>query len=118
EMGILGSEHGEGDSAVWDERRFDAMDFAMFAAYTHPDAPAPMLELMTDWYVWSFFFDDQFLDRFKRTRDLDGAKNYLARLSVFMPLHPTAPAKAPSTPVERGLQDLWTRTVPTSSIAW
>lgn len=118
EMGILGTEQGAGDSAVWDERRFDAMDFAMFAAYTHPDAPAPMLELMTDWYVWSFFFDDQFLDRFKRTRDLDGAKSYLARLSVFMPLHPTVPAEAPSTPVERGLRDLWTRTVPASSIAW
>jgi germacradienol/geosmin synthase len=118
EIGILGLARGEGDVAVWDERTFDAMDFAVFAAYTHPDAPPPMLELMTDWYVWSFFFDDQFLERFKRTRDLDGAKDYLARLSAFMPIHPTAPARAPSTPVERGLQDLWLRTVPTSSIAW
>ena len=43
-------------------------------------------DLVTDWYVWVFFFDDHFLEIFKRTPDRDGGKAYLDRLPLFMPM--------------------------------
>ena len=42
------------------------MDYALLCSYTHPDAPGPELDLITDWYVWVFYFDDHFLEMFKR----------------------------------------------------
>jgi germacradienol/geosmin synthase len=74
---------------------------------------------VTDWYVWVFFFDDHFLEIYKRTRDTKGAKAYLDRLPAFMPVHPgSAPPEEPTNPIERGLADLWSRTIPTTSIDW
>lgn len=63
EMGILGSEEDAEAAAIWDERAFDAHDYALLCAYTHPDASAAELDLVTDWYVWVFFFDDHFRSR-------------------------------------------------------
>lgn len=117
EMGILATESEDG-AIIWDEREFDAHDYALLCAYTHPDAVGPELDLVTDWYVWVFFFDDHFLEVFKRTKDIAGAKEYLARLSAFMPIHPTGTSPTPQNPVERGLQDLWARTIPTTSEGW
>jgi germacradienol/geosmin synthase len=112
EMGMI-----EG-SQVWDEAAFDAHDYALLCSYTHPDASGPELDLVTDWYVWVFFFDDHFLDTFKRSPDLAGAKEYLERLRAFMPTDLTAVAPEPTNQVERGLTELWARTVPTMSVAW
>jgi germacradienol/geosmin synthase len=117
-MGILGSEKDAEAAAIWDERAFDAHDYALLCAYTHPDASAVELDLVTDWYVWVFFFDDHFLEIYKRSRDMDGAKAYLDRLPMFMPLSGGASAEAPTNPVERGLADLWARTTPTTSLDW
>ena len=103
---------------IWDEAKFDAIDYALLCAYTHPDAPGPELDLVTDWYVWVFFFDDHFLEVYKRTRDLAGAKAYLDRLPAFMPVDLTGTLPEPTNPVERGLADLWARTVPTMSADW
>ncbi|MFC0863209.1 germacradienol/geosmin synthase [Sphaerimonospora cavernae] len=107
---------------VWDERLLDAMDYGLMCAYTHPDATAPELDLITDWYVWVFFFDDHFLEIFKRGRDMAGAKEYLGRLPSFMPVRYGDPGTAvppePANPVERGLADLWARTVPGMSMDW
>ncbi|WP_225446947.1 family 2 encapsulin nanocompartment cargo protein terpene cyclase [Streptacidiphilus sp. PB12-B1b] len=105
-------------SGIWDERTFDAHDYALLCAYTHPDCDAEALALVTDWYVWVFFFDDHFLDIFKRSRDMAGAKAYLDRLSAFMPLDGVAPALEPTNQVEAGLADLWARTVPSMSQGW
>ncbi|HET6213099.1 MAG TPA: family 2 encapsulin nanocompartment cargo protein terpene cyclase [Micromonosporaceae bacterium] len=105
-------------SGVWNEAAFDAHDYALLCAYTHPDASAEELDLVTDWYVWVFFFDDHFLALYKRTQDQAGAKAYLDRLPAFMPVHPTGNPPAPTNPVERGLTDLWSRTVPTMSVHW
>lgn len=116
EIGILDPPDGEPE--IWDEAKFDAMDYALLCAYTHPDAPGPELDLVTDWYVWVFFFDDHFLDVFKRSRDQAGAKAYLARLPSFMPLDADVPTEEPTNAVERGLADLWARTVPSRSRAW
>ncbi|HVF13115.1 MAG TPA: germacradienol/geosmin synthase [Acidimicrobiales bacterium] len=123
EMGILDGDKGPGEAgpsgvAIWDERKFDAMDYALLCAYTHPDTPGPELDLVTDWYVWVFYFDDHFLEMFKRSSDLSGAKEYLDRLSEFMPIEPGGTPPEPTNAVEQGLADLWARTVPSKSAAW
>ncbi|QFR98215.1 germacradienol/geosmin synthase [Streptomyces tsukubensis] len=105
-------------SGVWDEADLDAHDYALLCAYTHPDCDGPTLSLVTDWYVWVFFFDDDFLERFKRTQDREGGKAYLDRLPAFMPIDLSTPVPEPTTPVEAGLADLWARTVPAMTKEW
>ncbi|MCP2167260.1 family 2 encapsulin nanocompartment cargo protein terpene cyclase [Goodfellowiella coeruleoviolacea] len=118
EMGMLpGGPIGD-DQAVWDEPTFDAHDYALLCAYTHPEAPEQILHLVTDWYVWVFYFDDHFLERYKRTRDLAGARKYLTGLAGFMPVHPTGERPVAENPVEWGLADLWDRTSPVMSADW
>ncbi|MER7052788.1 germacradienol/geosmin synthase Cyc2 [Streptomyces sp. NPDC000351] len=112
EMGML-----EG-SGVWEQSDLDAHDYGLLCAYTHPDCDGPALSLVTDWYVWVFFFDDHFLEKFKRSQDRVGGKAHLDRLPLFMPLDPTADMPAPENPVEAGLADLWRRTVPAMSADW
>src|SRR5207247_1133311 len=91
--------------------------YALLCAYTHPDATSRDLDLVTDWYVWVFYFDDHFVELFKRTRDLPGARAHLDRLGAFMPTD-GAISETPANPVERGLADLWARTVPSHSPDW
>ncbi|WP_042369778.1 terpene synthase family protein [Streptacidiphilus neutrinimicus] len=105
-------------SGVWEERDLDAHDYALLCSYTHPDATAEDLDTVTDWYTWVFFFDDHFLELFKRTQDREGAKAYLERLPAFMPPDPTTPMPDATNPVEAGLANLWLRTVPHLSPAW
>ncbi|MFI1968631.1 terpene synthase family protein [Streptomyces cinnamoneus] len=105
-------------SGIWDESDFDSHDYALLCAYTHPDASGPELDLVTDWYVWVFFFDDDFLEKFKRTGDTRGAREYLDRLYAFMPLDAGEPSPEPANQVEAGLADLWARTVPGMSEGW
>ncbi|HEX5117025.1 MAG TPA: germacradienol/geosmin synthase [Pseudonocardiaceae bacterium] len=96
---------------IWDESDFDSHDYALLCAYTHPDADGPGLDLITDWYVWVFYFDDHFVELYKRTNDIAAARRYLARLAAFLPVDGGL-TEEPANPVERGLADLWTRTVP------
>ncbi|MEU7223859.1 terpene synthase family protein [Streptomyces chrestomyceticus] len=105
-------------SGIWEEGDLDAHDYALLCAYTHPDCSADVLSLVTDWYVWVFFFDDHFLEAFKRTQDRVGGKAYLDRLPLFMPMELDAAVPEPANPVEAGLADLWARTVPSMSEAW
>jgi germacradienol/geosmin synthase len=116
-MGMIGTPQEAGD-AVWDERTFTSADYALLTSYTHPDAPAGELDLVTDWYIWVFYFDDHFLETYKRSRDTAGAREYLERLRDFMPAHVAGPAPEPANAVERGLADLWPRTVPAMSARW
>ncbi|MDF3298503.1 germacradienol/geosmin synthase Cyc2 [Streptomyces tropicalis] len=105
-------------SGIWEQADLDAHDYGLLCAYTHPDCDGPALSLITDWYVWVFFFDDHFLETFKRTQDRTGGKAYLDRLPLFMPLDLSTPVPEPRNPVEAGLADLWTRTVPAMSADW
>lgn len=105
-------------SNVWDEHDFDSHDYALLCSYTHPDASADELDLITEWYVWVFFFDDHFLELYKRTPDMAGAKAYLDRLPAFMPIQLGGEAPVPTNAVEKGLADLWARTVPSMSAQW
>ncbi|BFV55966.1 terpene synthase family protein [Kitasatospora sp. CMC57] len=105
-------------SGIWDEDDFDRHDYALLCAYTHPDCDAAELALITDWYVWVFFFDDHFLDIFKRSGDLVGGKAYLDRLPAYMPLDDSRGYPEPTNAVEAGLADLWARSVPAMSMDW
>jgi germacradienol/geosmin synthase len=107
-------QHG---TAIWSERDFDAHDYALLCAYTHPDTTAELLDLVTDWYVWVFYFDDHFLELFKRTRDIEGGRAHLDALRAFMPADGQISA-SPANPVEAGLADLWARTLPARSADW
>jgi germacradienol/geosmin synthase len=118
EMGILDPPPAEASPKIWDEAKFDAMDYALLCAYTHPEAPSPELDLITDWYVWVFFFDDHFLEVYKRPQDQVGSKKYLDRLPLFMPVDLSTPMPEPTNAVERGLANLWLRTVPSKSMEW
>ncbi|MDX6347184.1 MAG: germacradienol/geosmin synthase [Streptomyces sp.] len=106
-------------SGIWKEKDLDSHDYALLCSYTHPDCDGPALSLVTDWYVWVFFFDDHFLELFKRTQDREGGKAYLDRLPAFMPRDlDAAGIPEPTNPVEAGLADLWARTVPAMSMEW
>ncbi|GGT94886.1 germacradienol/geosmin synthase Cyc2 [Streptomyces coeruleorubidus] len=112
DMGML-----EG-SGVWEQADLDAHDYGLLCAYTHPDCDGPDLSLITDWYVWVFFFDDHFLEKYKRSQDRVAGKAHLDRLPLFMPLDLSTPVPEPENPVEAGLADLWARTVPKMSQDW
>ncbi|MFR0356371.1 germacradienol/geosmin synthase Cyc2 [Streptomyces sediminimaris] len=112
EMGML-----EG-SGIWERSDLEAHDYGLLCAYTHPECDGPALSLITDWYVWVFFFDDHFLEVFKRTQDRAAGKAHLDRLPLFMPMDLATPMPEPRNPVEAGLADLWTRTVPAMSAGW
>ncbi|PTN00194.1 MULTISPECIES: germacradienol/geosmin synthase Cyc2 [unclassified Streptomyces] len=105
-------------SGIWEQSDLEAHDYGLLCAYTHPECDGPALSLITDWYVWVFFFDDHFLEIFKRTQDRAGGKAHLDRLPLFMPMGPDTPMPEPQNPVEAGLADLWTRTVPAMSADW
>jgi germacradienol/geosmin synthase len=118
QMGFLEPQQGH---HIWDESDLEHHDYGLLCAYTHPDCDGQELDLITDWYVWVFYFDDHFLELYKRTRDTDGAREYLARLRGFMPVDGPVDGGAPpepANPVEQGLGDLWARTVPAMSVAW
>ena len=109
ELGML-----EG-SDVWTQEDLLAHDYALLCGYTHPDTSPEMLTLITEWYVWVFFFDDHFLARYKCSGDRSSAHEYLSRLCAFMaPGHDLEP----TNPCEAGLVDLWARTVPHRSEDW
>jgi germacradienol/geosmin synthase len=113
EMGLLDCRAPSG-RLIWDEADLAAHDYALMCAYTHPDCDATTLALITDWYVWVFFFDDHFLELFKHSRDIDGAREYLNQLEHFM----GPPTRPPQNPAETALADLWARTVPAMSDSW
>ncbi|WUI01161.1 germacradienol/geosmin synthase [Spirillospora sp. NBC_00431] len=114
EMRMLDDHRDPGTPDIWDEAKLKGADYPLLCAFTHPDCDGPELDLITDWYVWVFYFDDHFLEVFKKTQDQPGAKAYLDRLPLFMSLDPPEPTNA----VERGLADLWARTVPSRSDGW
>ncbi|GAB3301972.1 family 2 encapsulin nanocompartment cargo protein terpene cyclase [Parasphingorhabdus pacifica] len=109
---------GRSGAFTWDVSTFDSADYPLLCAYTHPDASASDLDLVTDWYVWVFYFDDHFLEHYKKTGDLSGAREYLAGLSAFMPIQQSEQAPEPTNPVEWGLVDLWNRTASIMSADW
>ncbi|GAB2509345.1 terpene synthase family protein [Nocardia heshunensis] len=115
-MGMLG-ERGVDGTPIWDAEKLDRMGYALLCAYTHPDCDAETLALLTEWYIWVFYFDDWFLAQYKSTGDRAAATGYLGRLELFMG-EPGCPAPEPETPSEAGLADCWARTIPVMSAGW
>jgi len=115
EMGLVDP---NADVMPWTEAELAANDFALLCSHKFPDAPIEQLGAVTDWYTWMFYLDDYFVDAFKRTGDMAGAKAYLARLPQFMPVDPSRDGPAPANPAERGLADLWSRVAPAMSHGW
>jgi germacradienol/geosmin synthase len=102
-------------SDVWTEDDLAAHDYALLCGYTHPDTTPDMLTLITEWYVWVFFFDDHFLHAYKTSGERAAAHAYLSRLCAFLqPGH----GLEPTNPCEAGLVDLWARTAPLRSADW
>lgn len=116
EMGMLDAAT-PGGGLVWDEAALAAMDYGLMCAYTHPHCDGPTLDVITDWYVWVFFFDDHFLELFKYSGDRVGAQSYLDGLERFM-VADGRPSPEPTNPAEAGLRDLWARTIPAMSDGW
>ncbi len=117
QMGMLRSSQNADGSGIWDEPRFDSMDLSSYVALTHPDAPVAELELLSDWYVWSAYVKDS--SALFDGRDVAHATERISRLLAFKPVDMTAePPGEPANPVERGLANLWPRTVPTKSVEW
>jgi len=115
DMGFLEPQQGR---HIWKEAELERHDYGLLCAYTHPDCDGQELDLITDWYVWVFYFDDHFLEMYKRTRDTEGAREHLMNLRRFMPVDASGGMPEASEPVARGLADLWVRTVPAMSMAW
>ena len=97
DMGMLDAPKPSG-GVVWDQVALDKMDYALMCAYTHPDCDGPTLDLITDWYVWVFFFDDHFLEQFKYSRDSAGGRG-VSRPSRAV--HDRATAKPHPSPPTR-----------------
>jgi germacradienol/geosmin synthase len=114
-MGIVAAEADPERLTIWDDAAFEAMDFALFAAYAHPDAPAAVLDLLADWYVWLFYFDDALEEVYARG-GMAAAKALIAATNSFTPA--VTSSASPANPAERGLVDLWARTAPLGSAAW
>ncbi|NGY61489.1 germacradienol/geosmin synthase [Lentzea sp. NEAU-D13] len=107
-------QHG---TVIWTGDDLESHDYALLCAYTHPDCDGETLDLVTDWYVWVFYFDDHFVELYKRNPDIEGAQRYLDRLPLFMPVSGRI-TETPTNPVEKGLADLWCRTVGSHSPDW
>ncbi|MFJ4094001.1 hypothetical protein ACIPYS_20675 [Kitasatospora sp. NPDC089913] len=97
--------------AVWTEHSFDSDDWPLFAALTHPDAPADRLTTIARWDVCLLALDDYFVTAYKLPRDPAGARAFVERLPSFMPLR-GEPVPPPANQVEHALADLWARTAP------
>lgn len=93
----------------------DARDHGLLAAHTHPACDLDTLCLVTDWYVWEFFLRDHVRRAYAGPRDAAHPRDRLGRLTSFLT---TAGPPEPSNPVERGLADLWPRTVRGWSREW
>ncbi|MFJ9694722.1 terpene synthase [Kitasatospora sp. NPDC101183] len=102
----------------WSEKTFDAADFPLFIALTHPDADADELDLTTAWHVALWFVDDLFLPLFRRDHDQASAEAQVDRLMQFLPLDGLPRPLNPTNPVERAFADLWTGTAATMTLAW
>jgi germacradienol/geosmin synthase len=94
---------------LWTPAELEGFAFEICAASLDPDCAAGELDLATQWLAWGTYGDDYFPAVFFRDRDIAGAKVFLARMPLFMPLDCGA-VPPPVNPFEAGLADLWRRT--------
>ncbi|MER6382853.1 terpene synthase [Streptomyces sp. NPDC001250] len=102
----------------WSTETFDAADFPLFIALTHPDADAGELDLVTAWHVALWFVDDLSLPLYRRDHDQESAAAQVERLMQFLPLDGLPRPLVPDNPVERAFAELWTGTASTMTLLW
>ena len=81
-MAMLDSILGVPGVGLWNERRLAAFDFPLCASALHPDATLPELDISSGWLTWETYGDDYLPVVYGHTRDVAGAKLFVARLSV------------------------------------
>ena len=118
DIGILGRRDDAGNPPIWDETAFDSHGLRAAVRRTPTPTAGAELDLITDWYVWVFFFDDHFLEMFKRTRTVRAARSTSTGCPPSCRWTSQTASREPTNPVEAGLADLWARTVPAMSVAW
>lgn len=99
--------------AVWNDSDVDAFSIAGVRAIVPAGQPGPVHDVAAAWYLWARFAGDFFISRYVVSRDVPGAKEFLARLPQFL----TA-ARKPANPVERGLAELWSRSLSVAPAHW
>jgi germacradienol/geosmin synthase len=107
---IWAREMGLFAEGLWDERRYRGFDFPHCAAMIHADGALEQVNLSVGWLTWGTYGDDLF-----PSLDLPRAKLQHERLALFMPLGTgefAEPVPEPLNGLERGLADLWQKTVP------
>lgn len=98
DMGML-------DGRLWTESYYDQADFGSFTPLAHPTLGLDALVQISDMHVWAWYVADIFYDGFFRTRDLAGAKAFVARMRSIM----DSPVQPTWTVPERALADLLKR---------
>ncbi|MFD5825383.1 hypothetical protein [Lentzea sp. NPDC060358] len=93
------------DGQLWTEAYYDQSDFGSFTPLAHPTLGLDALVQISDMHVWAWYVADLFYDGYFRTRDLLGAKAFVARMRSIM----DSPGQPTWSAVERGLADLLTR---------
>ncbi|MGF6884484.1 geranylgeranyl pyrophosphate synthase [Nocardia sp. GAS34] len=102
----------------WTEQQFRVEDYPLLLCRMFPDALGDRVDTLADWCTWTFYVDDFFAKACQRTGNTAPIRAHLARLRQFMPLDPTAAMPVATSPTERGLADLWSRTAPVMSPGW
>lgn len=102
----------------WTEEQFRKEDYALLLCRMFPDALGERADTLTDWCTWTFYVDDFFAEACRRTGNPALTQAHLAQLRQFMPLDPTQDVPVATSPTERGLADLWSRTAPVMSRGW
>lgn len=119
-MGMVGPRRDPERLVVWDRATFDEMRIGEFAAYAHPDAPADVLPLVTDWLVLLWYVDDA-ADLIHQRDGEAAARRFLADVAARGPdtatpaarprtAHPDPHPHGAGTPADRAAADLWSRT--------
>ncbi|MBE3559283.1 MAG: hypothetical protein IMW89_08665 [Ktedonobacteraceae bacterium] len=95
-------------------RRFLASRFARLTARVYPTAGLEELQLLNDWLVWLFMFDDQFDDGLlgRQPEHIETVLN--AYLAIFI----NPDSATPADPAAEALLDLYRRTFPRMPAVW
>ncbi|MGW0248548.1 polyprenyl synthetase family protein [Nocardia goodfellowii] len=104
--------------APWTESQFLNEDYALLACHLFPAAPGDKIDVITDWNTWLFYIDDFFAEVCESPGIPTSARTRLARLGQFMPIDLAQTMPVATSPTERGLADLWSRTAPVMSWDW
>ncbi|WP_327146243.1 polyprenyl synthetase family protein [Nocardia sp. NBC_01327] len=102
----------------WTEQQFEKEDYALLSSYMFPTAPGGKIDVLTDWNTWLFYIDDYFANACAPTGNSTSVKAQVARLGQFMPIDLAQQVPVATSPTERGLADLWSRTAPGMSHDW